>query len=446
VPHGFADGRRRGPRAQASVRADAGPRGRLPPLSVRSAALALQRSAGNHAVSAVLARTSVVVQRDDPPGAGDPPASLDARYRAALAEGDQTGSYQTAAELLNGFSRDDVLARLATLSEQQVSYLHLGAVGNPAVGPDSQVARLTAPSRPPASTTEATTAAPQAAVGPTGDAGISADAAVAAMSPTDRLAEAFRRSDIDGAVRARILTLFTPEAFVGAVLGFAVAFVASQLTPVGWAADVALAFTALFVGTALIRAAHHVIAFAAARNATTSHEIDVAGREFAAAVAEIEVDALLFLLTRSVGGAAGGAGPVAGGGSGQVMLATGAGGRMVAVAAETVPLTVSGQVGAVGAGTGALAMTGGTDPDYWEDTYGEDPRDQGPRRERISDGNKAELERSGWLRRQLPDEERRREFMEWLQRRHEQGEEHVHLRPGSREAQQAVDEFTLENP
>ncbi len=266
------------------------------------------------------------------------------------------------------------------------------------------------------------------------------------MSAIDRIAEAFRRSDVNDAVRARVLAMMTPQALAGAVIGFAVGFAVSQLTPVGWAADLALAATTLFVGTALLRAANHLIGFAAARNATTSREIDIAAREFAAAVAEIEIDALMFLLTRTLGGGGAGGSGTSGGSSGQVMLAT-AGRRVVVVAAETVPAAVSGQAIAGLAGTGAMAMSGGPrDDDYWEDTYGEDPRDELPRRQRISDGNKAELEDSGWLRQRLPDEERRRAFMEWLQRRHEEGEAHIHLRPGSREAEQAVREFESENP
>jgi hypothetical protein len=408
----------------------------------------LQTSAGNRAVSAMVTGRDLAVQRDDEPGAGSG-APLAERYAAALTVGDQTGNYRTAAELLNGFSRADVLSRLAVLTEQQVAYLHIGALENPAVGPGSQVAELTAPGTPRASVPERASSTGPAGAGaggtPVGEAAIGADAAIAAMSGIDRLAEAFRRSDINAAVRAQVLAAMTPEALAAAVVGFAVGFVASQLTPVGWAADVALAFTALFIGTALFRAANHLIGFAAARNATTSREIDVAAGEFAAAVAEIEIDALLFLLTRTMGGGSAGAGP-ASAGSGPVMLATTGGGRLVVIAAETVPVAVSGQVGAI-AGAGALAMAGTPrDPDYWEDKYGDDPLNERPRRERISDGNKAELEDSGWLRGRLPDEERRREFMEWLQRRHEQGEAHIHLRPGSREAEQAVGEFELENP
>jgi hypothetical protein len=74
----------------------------------------------------------------------------------------------------------------------------------------------------------------------------------------------------------------------------------------------------------------------------------------------------------------------------------------------------------------------------------DDPRSDPERNQRISDANKAELEASGWLRAQLPDPEDRRAFMEWLQRRHETGEEHVHLSPGSPEAQRDLNEWQAE--
>ena len=64
------------------------------------------------------------------------------------AAANDTGDYREAAKPLNGFSRVDILNRLASLSDEQVGYLHAGAVDNPAVGPDSQVARLTAPDTP----------------------------------------------------------------------------------------------------------------------------------------------------------------------------------------------------------------------------------------------------------------------------------------------------------
>jgi hypothetical protein len=263
------------------------------------------------------------------------------------------------------------------------------------------------------------------------------------MSGTERLVEAFNRARINEAVRARILAAFTPETFVAAVLSFAVAFAVSQLTPVGWAADFALAMTIVFVGTALLRATQHLVAFADARNATSEEDLDRAGQHFAEAVAEIEIDTILLLLTRAFAPAAGAGGappPPAG-----VVIAV-RGGQLAVVAVDMVPVAVATQAGIAGGAlmSAASGGGGGRDDDYWEDTYGED--EPPLRQTRISDGNKQELEDTGWLRRLLPDAARRREFMEWLQRGHEIGEEHVHLRPGSPEAEQAVQEFLLENP
>jgi hypothetical protein len=102
--------------------------------------------------------------------------------------------------------------------------------------------------------------------------------------------------------------------------------------------------------------------------------------------------------------------------------------------------------GAIGSGT-ASAMSGkDRDKDWYEDEYGDDPRNQLPKRQRISDGNKVELEDSGWLRKKLPDADRRREFMKWLEANHKQGEAHEHLRPGSPQAEEMLRRFLAENP
>ena len=128
-----------------------------------------------------------------------------------------------------------------------------------------------------------------------------------------------------------------------------------------------------------------------------------------------------------------------------VVLATSRG-QLVIVAVDTVPAAVAGELG-ITAGGSAMAMSGGPrDKDYYEEKYGDADENDMPRRQRISDGNKQEFENSGWLRQRMPGEERRREFMEWLQKGHEQGEAHTHLRPGSREAEAAVREFEAENP
>ncbi|MER6666896.1 hypothetical protein ABT256_20305 [Amycolatopsis japonica] len=403
-----------------------------------SAISRLQSSAGNQAACQMLA-----VQRE-PLVAGP---SLDERYRAALRTATETGDFRNTAELLNGFNRQDILRKLAELTDEQVNYMHVGATSNPAVGPGSQIAELTRPGAP-----RASTAGPNSSQAPRPRAPVAqgpdlSSEQIAAMTPTERLVEAFHRADINAAVREKILSVLTPEALVAAVITFAAVFIASQFTPVGWAADIALGLTAVFIGTGLFRAANHLINFADARNATTQAEINAAGNEFARAVAEVEVDAILFLIMRTAGGGPRGGSPLPGPpppGAG-VVLATSRG-QLVIVAVDTIPAAVASDLG-ITAGASAMAMSGGPrDKDYYEEKYGEGGENDMPRRQRISDGNKQELENSGWLRRRMPSEERRREFMEWLQRGHEQGEAHTHLRPGSREAEAAVREFEAENP
>lgn len=179
---------------------------------------------------------------------------------------------------------------------------------------------------------------------------------IAAMTPTDKLIEAYHRAKINDAVRAKVDSLLTPEALVLAIISFAVAFLASQFTPVGWAADIALGLTALFVSTALFSAIDHLINFAAARNATSCEQLDAAGAEFAAAVAEIEIDAIILLLTHGIGGGEGGA-PLEGPAPAFVRLGVTTTGRVLPVAAETIPATVSVTTAAV-IGAKAAPITG----------------------------------------------------------------------------------------
>lgn len=89
--------------------------------------------------------------------------------------------------------------------------------------------------------------------------------------------------------------------------------------------------------------------------------------------------------------------------------------------------------------------------------YGEKKPREPSRVQRISTPQKQELEDSDWLNKRLPDGEDRRSFMDWLKKRHKEGElgpevpegrreteGHVHLAPGSREAEAAVREWERE--
>jgi len=86
-----------------------------------------------------------LLQRDDD---GSNAVDPDQEYQAAV----QSGDWQAAAEWLNGFNHEDIQARLAKLSQDQITSLHQGALDNPRVGPQSQIAQLTEPGTPLAST------------------------------------------------------------------------------------------------------------------------------------------------------------------------------------------------------------------------------------------------------------------------------------------------------
>ena len=118
-----------------------------------------QGGAGTFGPSVQRARLSEagggLIQRDadDPAATGDfNVPTLDQLYNQAVQAARQTGNWQDAAEKLNGFNREDIQSRLAQLTSDEVGYLHLGALDNPRVGPDSQVAQMTKPGTPPAST------------------------------------------------------------------------------------------------------------------------------------------------------------------------------------------------------------------------------------------------------------------------------------------------------
>ena len=111
-------------------------------------------------------------------------------------------------------------------------------------------------------------------------------------------------------------------------------------------------------GGALLQAIEHLIKFAGARNATTSAQLDAAGEEFAKAVAEIEVDALLLLITHRIGGSAKGGVPYEGPPPRALALATGPGGFAVPVVVSTIPAAQAAGLGVLGARATSVMMSG----------------------------------------------------------------------------------------
>lgn len=201
------------------------------------------------------------------------------------------------------------------------------------------------------------------------------DREVAAMSPVQKLVEAFKRTHFDDeALRAQFLAAAgDPQALFEKLLVSAGTFAAAQFTPVGWAADIVLGGLAVIcVGSAVVSAVEHLAEFAEARNATTVAQLDAAGKAFADACTEIGINVLMYLITRRVGGKSGGTsgkpGGTAGGppahapGDDSVMLGQ-RDGQIVVVIVNRLPKSVAEEFGITASGrSGPPRGSGGNKP------------------------------------------------------------------------------------
>ncbi|MCW2524249.1 MAG: hypothetical protein JWO63_2584 [Frankiales bacterium] len=270
-------------------------------------ALRLQQTAGNRAVRR-LARERQL-QRQEAPRTADPP-TLDQRYRAALAKAREDGFWQDAAELLNGFNTVDIRARVAELTRDEVGYLHAGALDNPRVGPESNVAALTTPRAAVASVDEPRStqlpapprpapseAPPQKGKGPK---------PVADMSAFERLSRAidYAREARDGKMDEQLKALKSPQSIFAMVV-FAGLFIGAQVTPVGWIADAlalaGLTLAVIFIGATVFHVAADLGTFASATYATTEAELQDAGEALADAVAIGGITLVTAIFTHAAG-------------------------------------------------------------------------------------------------------------------------------------------------
>jgi hypothetical protein len=87
--------------------------------------------------------------------------------------------------------------------------------------------------------------------------------------------------------------------------GMTAVFIAAQLTPAGWVADLVggglVLVSALLMGPEIVDVIQHIMAFASgAMNATSSDDLDRAGHEFAIAVTKVGVDVVMAILLHKV--------------------------------------------------------------------------------------------------------------------------------------------------
>lgn len=133
---------------------------------------------------------------------------------------------------------------------------------------------------------------------------------IARMSTGDRLAEAVKRvgNSLKPELRARVAELLTPEA-IGMMVAFTAIYVASQLTPAGWVADIIagglLVVSVLMIGSEIVTVVQNIADFARiAANAQTDADFDTAAQHLAFAITKIGVDVVLAILLHKAGKAA----------------------------------------------------------------------------------------------------------------------------------------------
>ncbi len=262
-----------------------------------------QAGAGNAGASQPLSR-SLLQRQDESPPPQKTAAELDQEYHDAV----QRGDWPAAAEALNGFNHEDIQARLAGLSTEQTADLHRGAIDNPRVGPQSQVAQLTEPGLPQASTpppqsTQAPppSAAPAPAPAPAPGTPSPAPAPdpTLQMSIPAKLLEGIRRALLSKRVPAasleQIKGLLEPEALATGIL----MWMASQYTGAGEVVD---AIGVILEGMQIKDILEELWDYATtAVGASTNQELDEAADHLAKALAAALTAALLQKVLEKLG-------------------------------------------------------------------------------------------------------------------------------------------------
>jgi Domain of unknown function (DUF4157) len=208
-----------------------------------------------------------------PTSAAPSAAELDQQYQAALADARKTGNWQDAAEKLNGFNHEDIQERLAQLTRDDINYLHLGALDNPRVGPDSQIAQMTVPQATPGGpASDANRGAQVACVSRLGgciqtrDAGVPSAEDISAYNSSCRRETDYTGPDVtptsDECTNLPLVPLSTGEKILLAaflvtaavVVGAAIVIAGAEIVPVVIASvgDAAIASYAFYLTNAIV--------------------------------------------------------------------------------------------------------------------------------------------------------------------------------------------------
>ena len=287
-------------------------------------------TAGRHLIAHELAH---VVQQADGAvhvsGGGLPlqrqqaPADLGTRFYAAL----RTDDLPLAVRLLGEMSDADARAVLSALQTQTRQSLRNAAMALDPT-PGNRVSALIE------AVEHAQPQAPAPAPPQRDD--------VASLSAPDKLLRAwgYARGRIGREAAREMENLFTPQS-LAIMAAFIVAYIAAQLTPVGWVADAialtSLTFAAIFMGRLLFEIVGDLYRFFSAVNATSEAEVQAAGEALARAIARGGVQVVLLLLTRGMRGSRGGGRPYQGPPPSAGAEAVTTGGVVVRVPPEAIP-------------------------------------------------------------------------------------------------------------
>jgi uncharacterized protein DUF4157/nucleic acid/nucleotide deaminase of polymorphic system toxin len=133
---------------------------------------------------------------------------------------------------------------------------------------------------------------------------------IAAMATSAKISEALTRSisKIPGQTSERIRELLTPES-LATIVTFTSLYIASQLTPAGWIADIIAAglliATVAMTGSEVVEVVKHLIAFGdKASSAVSEKDLNEAADHFAIAVTKVGIDVVAAILLHKAGKAA----------------------------------------------------------------------------------------------------------------------------------------------
>ena len=225
-------------------------------------------------------------------------ADAAARLNAALSVGNWADAARSLAELPEA----DALSALRQLNPAARQQLR-DAARRLDPSPDNPVTRWIE---------QVGVAAPGGDVASAAPVGAAPAADIGSMSAAEKLGRAYGFANFREEALRQLGDLFAPRS-LAIMAGFVVAYVAAQLTPVGWVADAialaSLSVAAIFMGRLLFQIVEDHYRYFSAVNSTTDAELRAAGEALARAVASGGIQIVILLLTRSLRGGRGGSGP-----------------------------------------------------------------------------------------------------------------------------------------